>query len=154
MILRLDHCRRLSRNHTSSYSVQKYAAPWTLNKRDIQTVPAFLWEGGDGLLLLEPHMLQTSTFEPFESNVTRGMQKRSGQKEPGETKCSHLQPDFTLGKGGMRKSGGKSDRRVFCIRSDLPCRPKVSILYKRKEYTYELCNRRRPRNECSQNRFG
>ncbi|MBY0203530.1 hypothetical protein H7T88_09885 [Paenibacillus cucumis Kampfer et al. 2016] len=80
--------------------MQKYVAPWTLNKRDIQTVPAFLWEGGDGLLsLLAPELPQTSTFVPFESNVTRGMQKRSEQKGLGETKCSHLQPDFTLEKG-------------------------------------------------------
>ncbi len=48
---------------------------------------------------LEPKLPQTSTFVPFESNVRSGMQKRSGQKGPGETKCSHLQPDFTLEKG-------------------------------------------------------
>ncbi|WP_205127941.1 hypothetical protein [Paenibacillus amylolyticus] len=56
-----------------------------MNKRDIQTVPAFLWEGGDGLLSLKPNLPQTSTVVPFESNVTRGMQKRSGEKETGET---------------------------------------------------------------------
>jgi len=48
---------------------------------------------------LEPKLPQTSTFVLFESNVTRGMQKRSEQKGPGETKCSHLQPDFTLEEG-------------------------------------------------------
>ncbi|MCM3136367.1 hypothetical protein M3629_26700 [Paenibacillus polysaccharolyticus] len=38
-----------------------------MNKRDIQTVPSFLWEGGDGLLsLLAPELPQTSTFVPFE----------------------------------------------------------------------------------------
>ncbi|MDM5281639.1 hypothetical protein QUF95_30270 [Paenibacillus silvae] len=44
--------------------------PWTLNKRDIQTVPAFLREGGDGLLSLEHHHFpQTSTVVPFEGKV-------------------------------------------------------------------------------------
>ncbi|WP_339832693.1 hypothetical protein [Paenibacillus sp. FSL R7-0272] len=49
--------------------------------------------------LLAPELPQTSTFVPFESNVTSGMQKRSEQKGPGEAKRSHLQPDFTLEKG-------------------------------------------------------
>ncbi|WP_427181830.1 hypothetical protein [Paenibacillus sp. TC-CSREp1] len=41
-----------------------------MKKRDIQTVPAFLREGGDGLLSLEHHHFpQTSTIVPFEGNV-------------------------------------------------------------------------------------
>ncbi|WP_139168945.1 hypothetical protein [Paenibacillus polysaccharolyticus] len=65
------------------------------------------------LSLLAPELPQTSTFVPFESNVRSGMQKRSGQKEPGETKCSHLQPDFTLEEGTVKKSGSKGRSQGF-----------------------------------------
>ncbi|WP_272039870.1 hypothetical protein [Paenibacillus sp. JJ-100] len=57
-------------------------APWTLNKRDIHTVPAFLWEGGDGLLSLGAPLLQKSTVVPFEGKVKSGMRNGVDRKNP------------------------------------------------------------------------
>ncbi|WP_222128843.1 hypothetical protein, partial [Paenibacillus xylanexedens] len=61
---------------------------------------------------------QTSTVVPFESNVTSGMQKRSGQKEPVEAKlkafrgkagivsiCYAFTTGFPLGRGSEEIRG-------------------------------------------------
>ncbi len=110
---------------TASYSVQLQTCAWTLNKRDIQTVPAFLREGGDGLLSLEHHHFpQTSTVVPFEGNVGEAACKNEvGRKNP-EKRSVRIYNRISPLRRGMKKSGGKGDRRGFCTRSDPICRPK------------------------------